>query len=219
MPYTAGPFDSTQWYVQWSGNLPGNEEFSCGLRMVQLLPGGGSSNRQPTAPEMTSFVTAIKAFHGAVGTQISARALLNSVKVNPLDIDGHYQFPTTIESVFANFAGAGAAADTPPNQVALVVSTTTGVSRGPAHRGRFYVPIPTYPVNSDGTFSPTDIGSMKTAGQALITALNAITADYQLAVMSRKSGAPAHRLITGVQVGVVPDTQRRRRRSLIEAYQ
>jgi len=37
-------------------------------------------------------------------------------------------------------------------------------------------------------------------------------------VMSRKAGAPTTRIVTGVDVGRVLDTQRRRRRSLPESY-
>lgn len=211
----AGNFDTDQWYLQWSGKLPGAEIFSCGLRMKSLALGAG---RQPTGPELAQAVTAVKAFHTAVNSQISARALLNSVKLNHLGVDGRYSSPNTNEAVFADLGGAGAANSTPANQIAVVVSTITGVSRGLAHRGRFYAPIPCFPVADDGRFSPNNMLDLKATANTLVTALNAITAEYQVAVMSRKTGGATSRNVTGIEIGLVPDTQRRRRNNLVEDY-
>ncbi|HEY9013483.1 MAG TPA: hypothetical protein VIM84_00255, partial [Gemmatimonadales bacterium] len=51
-----------------------------------------------------------------------------------------------------------------------------------------------------------------------LTQMNASSTEFRVGVYSRKSGAPVHRLVTGVHVGRVLDTQRRRRRKLRELY-
>jgi len=213
MPYTAGPFSSQHLYLQWGGKLPGNEQWSCGLRMLRT--GGGAWPPEGVASVLTPVKTAIQAFHVRVGSMISARALLSFVKLNMVDEDGTYTLDTTNQAVIADVAGGGTDYGH-PNQVTIAVSTETGFSRGPAHRGRFYLPLPGMAVEADGLISVADATAIKTSSATLLTALNAASTLYKVGVMSRKSGAPAERPVTGFSVGRVLDTQRRRRRSLLE---
>jgi predicted peroxiredoxin len=57
-----------------------------------------------------------------------------------------------------------------------------------------------------------------TAATTLLTSLNAASANWEVAVFSRKQGAAGNRKVTGIEIGRVLDTQRRRRRSLAEGY-
>ncbi len=215
MPYVAGPFVGPHLYLQWSGELPGLEQWSCGLRMSPV--GTGPWPLTDAASLITGATTAIKAFHARVGSQISNYCQLSSVKLNPIDVDGHYALGSTNEQVFTAVGGVGTA-NRYPNQIALVASLRTGVSRGPAHGGRFYLPMPSMALGTDGLISTTDRNSVKTSLATLLTDLNALSTAYKVAVHSRKLGAPAQRLVTLIDVGRVFDTQRRRRRSLGEAY-
>lgn len=214
MPYTPGPFDSAHWVLQWGGKLPGSETWSCSLRMA--LTGGAVTI---TSTEHAAVVAAIQAYHQAANTQISSLAKLSFVKFNPVDVNGHYSFDTTNETIVADVAG-GVTETTPkyPNQVTWVVSTVTGFSRGPAHAGRFFNPLPTVTVQADGLVGASAATNLKTTGNTLITSLNAVAAGLKVAVFSRKSGAATHRLVTGVEVGRALDTQRRRRRKLTELH-
>jgi hypothetical protein len=215
MSYTAGNFDSEHLYLQWGGTLPGSEEWSCGVRIASTTPGafvGWSSGME------TAMAAALATFHASADAQIAPSAVLTFMKLNDIGVDGRYLQPITHEHIFANIAGGGTAAKTPPNQVACAVSLLTAVSRGPAHRGRFYMPLPTVTPYGDGGFDPTQRDSIVTAATTLLTALNAADAGHKVAVFSRKSGAAAHRLVTSIKVGRVLDTQRRRRSSLVEAY-
>lgn len=214
MPYTAGPFDDEHLYLQWGGKLPGGEEWSCGLRMAAA---GASASTDP-AGMIAAASDAVEAYHVRATTHTSQYAKLSFVKLNYLDTAGHYAEDLTYQEILADVAGGGSATEIYPNQVALVVSLTTGVTRGPAHRGRFYLPMPSMAMEATGLIGAAQRDQVKTSTDTFIAALNAINANYDVAVFSRKLGAPAHRLVTGVEVGRVLDTQRRRRRSLAETY-
>lgn len=214
MPYAPGDFDQPHLYVQWGGKLPGGEQWSCGLRLANTTAAGYVHS----APMHTAVTAAVQAYHSSAGAYLSPRALLSSVKMNLINVDGHYAEAVTYEQVVADVPGGGNVAQTPPNQIALAVSLTTGFSRGPAHRGRFFLPLPSNSIAADGTFSASSAGEVSDATDTFIASLNAAAANWKVAVFSRKSGAAAHRLVTGNQVGRVYDTQRRRRRSLAELY-
>lgn len=208
-----GPFDAPHFYIQWGGRLPGNETWSCGMRMTS--DDVGQTNSTGTAGVVGNFV---KTFHQDPQSQISPNAKLSFVKFNAIGVDGHYIFPETFETVYADLPGGGAATPVYPNQIALAISLTTGFTRGPAHRGRFYIPLPTMDVDANGVISIAAATSVGLATDLLIAGLNQMNPDRKCAVFSRKLGAPSHRVITGCEVGRVLDTQRRRRRSLIEDH-
>lgn len=214
MSYSPGPFDSKHYYLQWGGTLPGNEEFSCGIRLANTA--GGDPVYDVGAH--TAYTNAIKAFHSAANSGIGPFCNLTYTKLNVIGTDGKYTEAVTHEQVVTPLAGGGTGTTLMPNQVALVVSLTTDVTRGPANRGRFYVPLPNFPVASDGRISAANAALLSGTVDTLIAAINAYSANIKAAVFSRKLGAPAHRLVLGNVVGRVYDTQRRRRRSLDEAW-
>lgn len=215
MPYIPGPFPGMHLYLQWGGKLPGNEQWSCGLRMAST---GAVTSLDPTSM-IAAATTAVQTYHTSVLTSISSRALLQFVKLNAIGTDGHYVESSTTEQIVADVGGGGSGASTMPNQIALAVSLTTAVSRGPAHRGRFYLPLPTFGLDANGVFAAANADAVSDATDTFISSLNAINASWKVAVISRKLGGPMQRLVTGNKVGRVYDTQRRRRRSLIEDYQ
>jgi hypothetical protein len=209
-----GPFDSAHIYVQWGGKLPGGDGWSCGFRMA----GPPETAVVDSASLLAGVGAALVAYHGHANTFISARALLSEVKVNAVGTDGKYIADTTTQALYSDVPGAASAAGTPANQIALAVSMTTGYSRGAAHRGRFFLPLPVFTVGTDGRIPSANVALLRAQTDVMRAAVNSINANWKMAVFSRKAGAPAHRLITGTQVGLVLDTQRRRRASLLEAY-
>lgn len=215
--YQVGPFDSTHIYIQWGGKLPGEEQWTCGLRM-----NSGSGSSPSDAETMLDGVQlAIAAYHGRSGSQISPKALLSYVKVNAIGVNGKYQAQLTTQHAYQDFPGGATYGYTGnyPNQVAWAVALTTGFSRGPAHRGRFFNPLPSAGVAADGRVTGGEAASLVVSAKLLVADLNAAGGAHQVVVMSRKAGAPAHRPVTGIAVGLVLDTQRRRRNSLAENYQ
>lgn len=220
--YQPGPFDARHLYVQWGGTLPGSETWSCGVRMAYT---GFEMPETIPAGLITGVNAAIQALHSNVGTKISSFAKLAFVKIARIGTDGKYILAAPgaqlnpVETVIANVAG-GAANVVVPNQLAIAVTLATGYSRGLAHKGRFYLPMPTVFPGTDGTglLSTTDANAIQDQAANWHTAMNVADADYRLAVFSRKAGSPTHRLSTAVHVGRVVDTIRRRRRSLKENY-
>jgi len=211
--YQVGPYDSTHLYVQWGGLLPGNEQWSCGFRMWKAA----GSVEADGAATLVNIAAAISAFHTRPASLIGTQAKLSFVKVNAIALDGTYMGSGTNEATFADIAGGGFPS-THPNQIALVASTTTGFSRGPAHRGRFYIPLPSITVGGDGRITDANATSVDGSLFTLLSDVNSAGAGHVMTVMSRKAGAPGHRAVTGWEVGTVLDTQRRRRRSLVEVY-
>lgn len=213
--YQVGPFDSSHLYVQWGGKLPGGEAWSCGFRMWKQ----GGSVEADGATTLVTISASLADFHSNPNAHINSKAKLSFVKVNAIGTDGHYLGDGTNEATYPDLQGGNTVVNGTsfPNQVALAVTLNTGFSRGPAHSGRFYLPIPVMDVDANGVVSEAACDEVDSALQTLRTAVN--STGHQMVVMSRKAGAPGHRAVTGFDVGRVLDTQRRRRRSLPENYQ
>jgi hypothetical protein len=213
--YQPGPYSAPHVYVQWGGKLPGSESWSCGFRMWKQA---GTTEAELT-PLMATISVALQAYHTSTTAYISGAAKLSFLKVNYIGLTGQYVFQTTNEQVYQDIPGGGGATAPYPNQVALAISLMTGYTRGPAHRGRFFMPLPMFALGTDGVISDSDRDYARGAAEAFRVAVNNNSTGHVMAVMSRKQGAANHRVVTGIQVGRVLDTQRRRRRSLVEDHQ
>lgn len=213
--YQPGPFDSPHLYVQWGGKLPGGEQWTCGFRLRKKSAGVIDSG----AGLLVGVSAAIVNYHTSASTRLSQAAKLSFVKVNAIGTDGHYSSPGTNQALYPDTGGAQTGDPIYPNQVTLAVSLTTGFSRGPAHRGRFYLPLPSQGLLATGVIQPAAAVLVSEATDGLVTAVNAVNTDYEVAIFSRKAGTPGNRKVTGNLVGTVLDTQRRRRRSIAENYQ
>jgi len=165
-------------------------------------------------------VTALQAFHTSGNTNIGTGAKLQFVKANAVSVNGQYMDPNgTNQTLLADIPGGGTSQQTFPNQVALAVTLTTGFTRGPAHKGRFYLPLPNGSIDANGLMSASAAIAISGAVDTLITAVNAVDANYEMAVFSRRPSGPGNRKVTGNLIGRAFDTQRRRRRKLVEDYQ
>ena len=225
MSYSPGNFDRSHGYLQWGGLLPGGEQWTCGLR-VAATEGIGLGGDQTDDYNMTDLLdhysTIIQDFHHDAVMKLSQRATLEFVKFNKIKVDGHYKDLTTNEAIVGPIQG-GSSTNHPANQVALVVTLTTAVTRGPAHSGRFYLPMPCFAPGTDGLITTSDATAASERVKTFIEALSDtpgidVASSPGVVVMSRKAGAPATRRVSGARVGRVLDTQRRRRRSLVEHY-
>jgi hypothetical protein len=231
--YQVGPYDIEHVLIQWGGTLPGNEQWTCSLRAaphsdVQIV-------EEVTQADCDAWCKgaikdAVLAFHQRATTRIYGGATLTYVKANRITTAGHYKDSGTSEFVFpANTTGGaptlvnGQFLTAPPNQIALAVTLTTGFSRGPAHKGRIYLPMPLVVLGADGLMSSDDADAVKSSVKTFLEAIADTPGldgpnSYTPCVISRNAGHPARREITGASVGRVLDTQRRRRKSLPESY-
>jgi hypothetical protein len=130
-----------------------------------------------------------------------------------------YPRPTyLVPTQFATFAPGCTGTDTGPKlpyEVAMCASFTTGL-RGPRNRGRLYFGgLPQSVMGSDGSFAtgvPTNVADLTAH---LVNLLNTGTG-ARLHVVSRTYATSVG--VNGVTVGAIPDSQRRRRRSLKENF-
>lgn len=129
----------------------------------------------------------------------------------------HYDVLTKYSS-FDGTANVGHGEGTLPYEVACCLSYVTA-KRGPRYRGRSYLgPLGTDSMASNGLLNQNKAVAVGLAfGNTMIQAMAAdATNPVQLVIASGKFGTSE--LVTGVRVGQVPDSQRRRRRSQPEAF-
>lgn len=190
------------------------ERWSFGIRWLNAgahVPPDQTMVNACAAPFATFFDSAI-----TIGQYHS----MDTLKLASIDTNGKYPVGH-IPSVFtwspAEFppgtTGVGL-----PSQVSMAASLTTNLPRGLAHMGRIYLPPTGMAVGSDGRWTTSQATGAANAVKVLINALAGITGMGAPVVMS-DVGAGAEQQIRGVRVGRVPDTVRRRRRSLVEGYQ
>lgn len=98
-----------------------------------------------------------------------------------------------------------------PFQVAAVVSFRTGLATR-AGRGRIYAPSPAVDQIADGRLTAAYTEALADGAQAM---LNGLSGGALTPILYTRGSA--NRIITSLDVGDVPDTQRRRRNKLIEA--
>lgn len=217
--------------VTLSGSMTGQvvtpEIFACGFALGD--PTGGPSISLGSVASTTAIVNACKAFWARPTTGISTQACLRDVTVALIGPDGRvgrqpdgsYLQRKTEFGVTEVKGGGGT--DVKPYQVALAVSLSSALGSG-AHKGRFYLPSPSMPLEPDGRmlqgYSDGVATSVVTLFQAINTALGAD--GERVAIASSGSvlkGLPAKNYpVVAVRVGRVLDTIRSRRNALDEQY-
>lgn len=195
-----------------SGTYFDTEQFAWTL---SLIPNFSSPTAGPEEVPQ-AVIDAVTAFHGSGSIANSAR--LTTLKLNLIGPDGRYVDDG--DTVLHDFAPPGLPGGGQPRhapQVALAVSLQTARTRGRAHAGRFYVPSPTYPIDSTGRISAADAEVMVGNASTLIESLNAALPEFIVGVAS-DVGTGRFQAVTNVRVGRVLDTIRSRRSSLPEEY-
>jgi hypothetical protein len=207
----------------------GQEEWSTGFYLGHddedaLDP--GTTSAAAIAARWTTFFTGANSY-------VSTAYKTDSVKVSLLNTDGDvdlsaidiYDYPSPI-------TGVSGGAPLPP-QISVVATLTSDNQRGLASKGRMYLPgvnLPIFP--TDPHFSPTEQGNMATALKAFFDGVNDefnLPGRIVLASKGNKVQGPGGpddysyangitRYVTGLRVGNVYDTQRRRRNALVEGY-
>lgn len=224
------PYPNTHMYLTVLGDAyGGTEHWQFGLR----LSDGGLSG-QVTADACRPVISD---WFANVNNGFIATHRLTSVKCARIDTDGQYQDNTISGESFQVPPTPGATAWSADQQAipqnTVVATLTTAVPRGYASKGRIFLPPQIWNVQSDGLISVADATSVANSVKSLINSLNALSVVGNVIVASRGKGVRAvdakgkvtytfpnpgaQNNVTGVQVGRVVDTQRRRRRQLSEA--
>lgn len=219
--------------LQFGGSLYGSEIWSCGIRVARPIETGLGD-----LPEtyVDDYVNDIRAFINT--TYFNDQTTLDFVKCNKIGPDGRYMSSThTVERQLAGTTGAlaqgrGTGGSYVPPQSSLAVTLHTAKQRGPGSRGRFYVPAPVAAASvlADGRLpDPASGGSLYAnfVGHCVTFIRNLnnmplVDPDNAPRVVVATPGGRNmpegdNIVVTGVSVGRVVDTQRRRRNALEEA--
>lgn len=162
----------------------------------------------------------VPAWAALIGASVvSSNVLLKDVRLYPMQGDGRaFESRVAIASIDTPVPG-GRSGDMLPPQTAIVGSWRTR-RPGPKGRGRIYLPATTESgTDSDGRMQGTMQGDAADALQAFLEALTVETAfPTGSHVRPIVTGDPwtQYAVITSLDVGNIFDTQRRRRRSLVE---
>lgn len=192
--------------LSWGGQLFVKESWACNIHV---------SSPDLIENPASDFTGALKAW---MGTQPGS-SLLSFVKFNEINrLTTKYvsQNDTNVDYLAPAFAGGSPPG---PPQLTVAVSTTTGIQRGRGHAGRYFPPMngSLVSVDANGASSGGDFTAYIAAQVTLLKALTAIIPSPGHLVVASKIGQ-VENAITGIKVGHVIDTQRRRRKSLDEAY-
>lgn len=219
-----GDYGSAHILITAHGSMPGGDVWSCGLRTI--------------AASLTSEAVIVYARHClkmwvaffspdvvGIGGINPVDVTLAGVTVRQLSVSG----VTVVQAEAAPSAavhGAGAAPQSAPNQTALALTLRTSVA-GRHGKGRIYIPALQMPMLHTGRATLSMCAAVGVEAGKLLERLGGALLDlndggsppaiWRTAVQSRTSGQPGAP-ITGVEVGDVLDTIRRRRGSLREVY-
>lgn len=168
----------------------------------------------PSVAEVEAAGEAFIAFMNNSEMQGSGACKMQSAKWAPQNVEGKYGDGAPVEHLFANRTiGTN---QSMPAQIAVVISLRTARPRGRASNGRMYIPaLPQLEANT-GKFSVATALDIATAAAEMLTAIGAALSTQ--CVVGSAVGTGLLENVTGVRVGRVPDTQRRRREGLVEDY-
>lgn len=207
----------------------GQEEWSTGFYLGHddsdaLDP--GTTSASAIAARWTTFFTHANAF-------IAGTYKTTSVKVSLLELDGDVDLSSIdIYDYPAPISGVSGGAPMPP-QISLAATLTSDNQRGLASKGRMYLPGVNLPVvPTDPRIAAFEQGALATKLQEFINGVNDefnLPGRVILASKGHKvAGSPdpddysytggINRYVTGLRLGNVYDTQRRRRGDLVESY-
>lgn len=151
------------------------------------------------------------------------------VKLSSLGTDGRSSAADTVYSTMpANTKGTSATWLAP--QLSLVLSMHSSTVRGVGSKGRMYLPGVAFGVGLDGHITTGNAQAVANTMGTFLAAINADAISPNVVVLAshgslNKDGTPkiggsgpVTRAVTGIKVGNVYDTQRRRRNQLAEVY-
>jgi len=182
------------------------EEWSTGLRLRRTAP--------PTVAELSECTDAFLLMSGTNVLRATNQALLVSTKWAPQGTDGKYGDGNAVEFLRPPSGIGGGGGNAP--QLAVVLSMRTARPRGRGSNGRMYIPAAPSLEGNTGRFPAGEATTIATAAALFVSTINEILQTE--AVVGSTVGAGLLETITGVRVGRVLDTQRRRRAGIPELY-
>lgn len=205
----------------------GGEEWSCGLRLAAPNDNDPANLLEHANDILEDVSNIVIGYVTDSDAGFSGGSPLRTIDLNPISAaTGKYLFPNQpVENVLAGNIPSGLAVGYP--QVAYCVTLRGSLyRRGPASRGRWYVPM-----TLGSAWSPTSTGVLpaqtcldaaRTAGEFLNALATLAGPTDPVSVVpwlyGDGIGGPRDSPIENCFVGNVADTQRRRRNQLEETY-
>jgi hypothetical protein len=211
-------------YVQLSGKLDlhiaGDKAdiWSSGMRILGNTGAGSPGFLANEETYLDYAVPRLKAWFVLAASLIRSDATLDTIKINNILPNGHYQDGTTHLRTFTPVAGAVSGSGL-PTFTSVAWSWSTAQQRGLASKGRNYLPN-TYVWLAGSGITTVSRTAHVAAAKAFLTAMSGTLPESEGAVVAVVSGvrAGASNLITGVRVGDLIDVQERRRNATPESY-
>lgn len=150
--------------------------------------------------------------------QFIAQTSLLYVKLSNLDASGHL-IGDSVMSDPAPAVGLSDSGTIYPFQTAFCVSLLTDL-RGAHNRGRNYLPMPVAGITGNtGQILPAVADEIQEAFASTLSSVASYAETNGDGILGIASKSGSFSEVTSIRVGLIPDTQRRRRRSLVEDYQ
>lgn len=215
-------YDRRHFKLTFGGNIREDiDEWTTGIRIAPSSIGtvvDWASTTQQLGVRMVPIVTA---FWNAIRSSVSSGMDFRWIKLAPIGTDGKYipgVDPYIYDLETPNSGGRGGDSSGP--QASIVLSLRTNRNRGPATKGRMYLPL-SGALPRGNTFKlPTSI--IKTTVEAGQTFIRALELNHEGSIFApfimSGIGSGAINAINFVLVGDMLDTQRRRRNKFTEEY-
>lgn len=216
------PYSRPHYLVTIGGNLAGGEHWQTGARYCSLTTYTTTEIQANLAnigvQDIYDDAAAVISYSGIPFPNTTTLAW---AKVAAIGTDGHYLGDPIVYTDPTPTTGYGTTGRM-PNQVAITASLWSGQVLGKGNYARMYWPGLMAGVETDGRWSSSvgtglgaNIGAMLTAWAGEISTVS--VAAGQCSIMTNATN-PTNKSVEWVRIGRVPDTQRRRRRSLVEGY-
>jgi hypothetical protein len=211
-------------YVQMSGTIDlrttGDQAdiWSSGMRILGNTGAGGSGFLANEETYLDYAVPRLKAWFVNALSLIRSDAKLDTIKINNILPNGHYQDGVTHQRTFAPVAGA-ASTNADPAFCSVAWSWKTAVNRGLAAKGRNYLPN-SFAWAAGSSITTASRAAHLVAAQTFLIAMSGTLPESEGAVVAIVSGVRtgAVNQINGIRVGDLLDVQERRRNATAESY-
>jgi hypothetical protein len=192
--------------------------WSSGMRILGNTGAGTPGFLANEEAYLDYAVPRLKAWFVAAASLIRADAHLDTIKINNILPNGHYQDPVTHERTFTPVAGA-ASTNADPAFCSVAWSWGTALSRGLAAKGRNYLPN-SFIWESGSSITTTSRAAHLNAAKSFLIAMSGTLPESEGAVVAVVSGVRtgAANQITSCRVGDLIDVQERRRNATAESY-
>jgi hypothetical protein len=186
--------------------------------------GNEDADAGDVTPTMVSAIGAMwQTFFTGASNGVNFRYITTQVKAARMHQDGTTQ-PDQVEYWTPGGTIAGGETGVPhPPQIALAATLTSSNVRGPASKGRMFLPGIHIAVGADGRADSGALGTCATAFNTFLSQVNQSTdVPDRIILVSTESIIPPrehqNKRVEHVKFGNVFDTQRRRRNGINEVY-